>query len=115
MCLQYKPTMDALFGSQVRTDTLVAIARLGTTYTGELAEILGRQRIEIRRALASLERSGVIVTRLIGRTRIVELNRTYKAADELYALLLKASEFPEYERRWRNAERRRPRAIGKPR
>jgi hypothetical protein len=106
--------MDALFGSASRTTVLVAIGRLGTTYPLELSRVLERLPTEVNRALASLEQTGAVSTRLVGRTRIVELNPRFWAAAELYALLLKLSELPEYERLWKSAGRRRPRAKGKP-
>ncbi len=103
--------MDTLFGSAIRTETLVAVARLERTYAGEIARLLGRRTVEIRRALISLEEAGVIVTMRLGTTRIVELSPRFEARDELYALLLRMSEFPKYVKRWN--VRRRPRAIGK--
>ena len=104
--------MDGIFGSRLRSDTLVAIARLGTTYGSELAALLGRRPIEIQRALASLERAGLIVTRRVGTVRLVELDRRIPENAELAALLLKLSERPTYEARWARL-RRRPRALGK--
>jgi hypothetical protein len=106
--------MESLFGSRARTAALVAIGRLGTTYPLELARVLQRPPTEVKRAIASLEKTGAITTRLLGRTRVVELNRRFWAADELYELVLKLSELPEYERLWKDAARRRPRAMGKP-
>lgn len=104
---------DRLFGSAVRTDTLVTIGRLSRTYISEIARILDRRPIEIQRAVASLERAGVVVTSRIGNTRLVELNPTLPAKNELYALLLRISEMPIYANRWTKI-RRRPRAMGKP-
>ena len=104
--------MDKLFGSQIRTDTLVAINRLGSTYVSELARILERRPIEVQRALESLEKSGVVQTRRIGTIRTAEMNRQFPEFDELANLLLRISERPLYARRWRNL-RRRPRAMGK--
>lgn len=105
--------MDSLFGSGLRTDVLVAIARLGETYAAELARLWDRRPLEIQRAVASLERAGVVTTRLLGRTRIVELNPRLPEYDELYQLLLRMSERPRFSARW-SRERRRPRAMGKP-
>ena len=93
--------METAFGSHLRTDTLVAVARLGPTYTAELARLLGRRPNEIQRAVASLEAAGLVVSQLLGRTRIIELNAKYAAAEELAALLLKLSRLPEYDKRWR--------------
>jgi hypothetical protein len=104
---------DKLFGSGVRTDTLVTIGRLNRTYSSEIARVLGRRVIEIQRAVASLERAGVVVSNRMGNTRIVELNPTFPARHELYALLLRLSEMPIYANRWPKI-RRRPRAMGKP-
>ena len=104
---------DKLFGSAIRTDTLVTIGRLQRTYVAEIARVLHRRVIEIRRAVASLERAGAVVSNRVGNTRIVELNPTYWAKDELHALLLRISEMQTYTNRW-STIRRRPRAIGKP-
>jgi DNA-binding MarR family transcriptional regulator len=104
--------MTTLFGSKVRTDVLVAIARLDLTYPSEVARVLSLRLVEVQRAVSSLERSNAVVSRRIGNTRSVSLNRRFPAADELYALLLKLSEDPWYEDRWAEL-RRRPRAIGK--
>ncbi len=104
---------DKLFGSAVRTDTLVTIGRLNRTYISEIARVLNRWVIEIQRAVASLEKAGVVVSNRMGNTRIVELNPTFPARNELYALLLLISEMPTYANRWPKI-RRRPRAMGKP-
>ncbi len=97
----YDLGVESAFGSRLRTDTLVAVARLGPTYTAELARLLERRPNEIQRAVASLESAGLIASQLLGRTRIIELNAKYVAAEELAALLLKLSRLPEYEKRWR--------------
>jgi len=104
--------MATLFGSKTRTDVLVAIARLDLTYPTEVARVLSLRLIEVQRAISSLERSGAVVSRRVGNTRTVSLNPRFRAADELYTLLLKLSEDPWYEDRWAKL-RKRPRAIGK--
>jgi hypothetical protein len=104
--------MDKLFGSQLRTDALVAIGRLGTTYVSELAKLLGRRIIEMQRAIASLETAGVVQTRRLGNVRIVELSRGFPEYEQLSNLLIKMSERPLYAQRWKEL-RRRPRAMGK--
>src|SRR5262252_10406129 len=103
--------MDArLFGSAVRTDTLVTIGRLSRTYISEIARVLDRRAIEIQRAVASLERAGIVISSRIGNTRVVELNPTFPSKNELYALLLRMSEMPFYANRWTKI-RRHPRAM----
>ena len=105
--------MDGLFGSGNRTDVLVAVARLGESYPAELAGLFGLRPTEAVRAVASLERVGVVGSKLVGRTRIVRLEPRYWARAELYALLLRLSELPRYAGLWSKV-RGRPRAIGKP-
>ncbi len=104
--------MDKLFGSKLRTDVLVAINRLGTTYVSELARFLQKRPIEVQRALTSLERSGVVQTRRLGTVRIAEINQRLPEYEELATLLLRISERPLYANRWKSV-RRRPRAMGK--
>ena len=104
--------MDKLFGSKVRTDALVALARLGPTYVSELARVIERRPIEVQRALASLEITGAVQTRRVGSIRTAELNPRYPEYEGLLDLLLKMSERPDYARVWK-AIRRRPRAMGK--
>lgn len=103
---------DRLFGSALRTDVLLGVARLGETYSAELAGLLSRRPIEIQRAVASLERAGVVASRKRGNLRLVTLDPRFPAARELLALLLRLSESPHYGDRW--TVRRRPRALGKP-
>jgi len=105
--------MDALFGSGLRTEALIAIGRLSRTYPSEIARILGRRLNEVQRAVASLERAGAVVSKRVGGTRIVELNPRFWAREDLYKLLLRMSESPTYEKYWGKL-RRRPRGIGKP-
>jgi hypothetical protein len=104
--------MDKIFGSQLRTDVLVTVSRLGTAYISEIANILGRRPIEVQRAVASLELAGVVQTRRLGTIRTVELNTQFPEYRELANLLSKMGERPIYGERWK-ALRRRPRAMGK--
>lgn len=104
--------MDKLFGSKVRTDTLVTLAFVGSTYVSELARIIGRRPIEVQRALASLELAGAVQTRRVGTIRTAEVNQRFPEYRELLPLLLQIGERPDYLRLLK-AVRRRPRAIGK--
>ena len=103
--------MESIFGSKVRTDVLVALGRVGSSYVSELARTLGKRPVEVQRAVSSLERAGVVVTRLVGTVRMVELNRRFPEYSQLADLLLNMSERPLYADLWKN-QRRRPRAMG---
>ena len=104
---------ETLFGTPLRTDTLVLVAALGETYPSELAALLKRPLYGVQRALSGLEQAGAIATRRRGTIRLVSMEPRYFAHEELYALALRLSRLPRYENIVKHV-RRRPRAIGKP-
>jgi DNA-binding transcriptional ArsR family regulator len=102
------------FGGQTRTQVLLALRLLEETYARELARLLARPINGVQMALRSLERDGLVAGRLAGRTRLVRLNPSYFARDELQRYLLKLGD-ADAELRDRVAQlRRRPRRAGKP-
>jgi DNA-binding GntR family transcriptional regulator len=102
------------FGSDTRTRALVALRLLGSSFQRELARLLDCSPSVVQKALAGLERDGLIAGRLIGRTRSYTLNPRYFGRKELEAFLSRIAE-ADTELRQRTAElRRRPRRAGKP-
>ena len=93
---------------------LVAIRLLETTYPSELAELIGVRPYTVQSILASLEREAIIVSRLMGRTRVISLNIRYFAHAELSALLWKLGGNDLDLQSRLAARRRRPRRAGKP-
>lgn len=55
--------------------------------------------MEIRRAIISLERAGVMGTARWGTTRLVELSPRFEAGNELYALLLRLSKLAQIQKK----------------
>lgn len=102
-----------LFGNRNRTAILVAIRLLEETYARELAALLGLRVYTAQAAIASFEREGVIVGRMMGRTRRVSLDPRYAAAKELSALLWKLGQMDVPLQAALAARRRRPRRSGK--
>lgn len=78
---------SALFGGRNRTAILVAIRMLDATYPSELAALLGLRLFTVQQALRALELEQAIVTRSVGRTRLVTLNPRYPAHGPLADLL----------------------------
>jgi DNA-binding transcriptional ArsR family regulator len=76
-----------VFGTGLRTKTLLAISVLGETHASELARILGAGITTVRNALDTLEQAGVVAGVVEGRTRRVRLDSRFRAADELRDLL----------------------------
>ncbi|MGR4064128.1 MAG: hypothetical protein ACLQPV_01610 [Vulcanimicrobiaceae bacterium] len=94
---------------------LALVAGLERSYPRELARLVDRPISMVQRAIADLERAGVLSTRLNGKQRDVYLNPDYVAAKELAALLQALAERdPRYRNQLAAAARRRPRRTGKP-
>lgn len=71
------------FGSKARSQVLFALSLLDESYPRELARVLEAPLFSIQKALASLERDGLLASRLLGRTRLYTLNARYIASREL--------------------------------
>jgi hypothetical protein len=103
-----------LFGGRNATTVLVGIRLLEASWPSELATLLGLRLFSVQRILTAFEREGVIVSRLVGRTRQVSLNPRYFAHRELDALLWKLGEHDVALQSQLATKRRRPRRPGKP-
>ena len=57
---------STLFGTEVRTEVLLAIRLLEETWASELARALGVRLFTVQSVLRSLEREGVITARTVG-------------------------------------------------
>ena len=107
-------TSSSPFGGQGRTRALLALQLLEESYPRELARVLSMPLSSVQKALASLELDGLVAGRMVGRTRLYQINPRYFAADALVTYLSRLTE-PEDLLRSRVASvRRRPRRRGKP-
>ncbi|MEO8198302.1 MAG: winged helix-turn-helix domain-containing protein [Thermoanaerobaculia bacterium] len=103
------------FGGRTRTRVLLALNLLETSFARELARLLAAPVSGVRQALASLERDGLVAGRLVGKTRIVQIDPGYFARRELGSYLARLAEAAPELRSAASRLRRRPRAAGKPR
>lgn len=102
-----------MFGSQSRTDVLIALAFLEESHGGELASMLPLTLSQVQRALASLESAGIAVSVPRGNQRRYRLNPRYPVLPELSALLgALVIHRPDLSERMMSV-RRRPRKRGK--
>jgi hypothetical protein len=84
-------------------------------YAREIARFFTTDLDPIQKQLAKLEAGGVLVSRVVGRTRLFSFNPRYPMIDELRALLEKTLQFyPDDMRERLLMDRRRPRRRGKP-
>ena len=103
-----------LFGSRTRDRLLILLALTDELHVRGAARALGKGPSEIAKAVTSLERIGVVVSRIVGTTRVVSLNRRWYAAVELKALLERLGAADSELSAIAVRSRARPRRIGKP-
>lgn len=105
-----------LTGSINKERALMFLVARGRGYAREIARFFDVPLDPIQKALDSLERSGVLVSRQVGKTLEYEFNPLYALRDELRALLEKAlALYPEELKETLLGVRQRPRRKGKPR
>src|SRR5438046_3198910 len=102
-------TKSSPFGGQTRTRVLEVLSLLETSFPRELSRLLEAPISGVRQAIAALERDGLVSSRLVGRTRVVQLNPGYFARRELAAYLARLADAEPELRKRAQALRRRPR------
>jgi len=106
--------IETLLGSKNAERVLVYIFSRDEGYAREIASFFGVDLKPIQMQLDKFEKSGVLVSRLVGRTRPYLFNPRYPFLSELKALLEKALSFyTAKEQEELTMNRRRPRAKGK--
>ena len=107
--------LESLFGNVNVEKVLFYLQRFGQGYARGIALDLRVPPTPIQQQLRRLERGGVIVSRMAGRTRLYELNPAYPFRDVLGAFLKKAFQaLPEAQVQKFYTRRTRPRRQGKP-
>lgn len=107
--------LESVFGSKNSERVLIFLTARQTGYAREMARFFDTNLYGIQKQLDKLEAGGVLVSRMVGRTRLYEFNPRYPFLNELKDLLEKALSFyPEKERKELTLNRRRPRRRGKP-
>ncbi len=101
------------FGGASRTGVLIALNLLEESYPRELARLFEQSLFGVQRALAGLERDGLVASRMAGRTRLYRLNPRYFALRELRDFLSRLAAPEETLRARIEYLRRRPRRAGK--
>jgi hypothetical protein len=105
----------SIMGSESREQVLAFLAGRDAGYPLEIARFYNVSKMPIQKQMANLESNNVLVSRMIGRTRLYSFNPRYPFLKELKALLTKALSFypPEMQEKLL-LNRRRPRRAGKP-
>ena len=108
------PRNESLFGSKLRERILKLIVLVQPAYPRQIATLLGEHLVSVQNAIEALADSGIIATRLMGRTRLVELDPRWYAASELRSLLERMASADLDLRAIATTVRQRPRRASKP-
>jgi len=107
--------LQPILGSENIERVLVFIFTRNEGYATEIARFFETDLYGIQNQLDKLETGGVLVSRLVGRTRLYTFNPRYPFLKEIKTLLDKALSFyPAEVREKLLMNRRRPRRRGKP-
>jgi DNA-binding transcriptional ArsR family regulator len=107
--------LENLLGNRTAERVLLYLANYGQGYPREIAATFGSSVSVVLKQLARLESGGILVSRMLGRTRLYELDPRWFFHKELKALLEKAlAALPAEEVKRHYRERQRPRRAGKP-
>ncbi len=106
--------IEVLLGSKNAERVLLFLFAREEGYAREIARFYNTDVKSIQGQLDKMERGGVVVSRMVGKTRPYTLNPRYPFLNEVKALLEKALSFyPVEEQANLTMNRRRPRAKGK--
>lgn len=107
--------LKPLFGSEVREKVLIFLVSRESGYPTEIATFFNVSLRQIQNQLDILESGSVVVSQMIGKTRVYEFNPRYAFLGELKILLEKALSFyPKQIQESLMINRRRPRRRNKP-
>ena len=107
--------LEPVFGNVTVEKILFALEVYRQAYPAGLAKLFGIPVNGIQQQLKRLEDGGVVVSLIVGRTRLYQFNPRYAFLKELKALIQKALQYlPEKEIQKYYIKRTRPRRKGKP-
>jgi hypothetical protein len=109
--------LESLFGGKNIEKILFFLLVNQSCYGGQLARTFQQALSPIQKALDRLENGGIIVSFLMGKTRIYQFNPRYPFLQELKSLLKKAYTFipQDFKNNYYEPKiRKRPRKKGKP-
>jgi len=107
--------LEGLFGNSTVEKILFTLYVYEEGYGLGMARTFNEPVNSFQQQLKRLENAGIIVSRLVGKTRLYSFNPRYPFLKELKALIAKAFEFvPDDEKNAFYRMRTRPRRAGKP-
>ena len=108
-------TLETLFGGKAAARVLLFIENYGDGYASRISRTFDMPLSEVQKQLKKFEEVGILVSRMVGTSRIYSWNPRDPALDGLRSLLRSTLEsgIPEATLRKYFRERQRPRRQGK--
>lgn len=107
--------LEALLGNKTIESTLLYLTNYGEGYASAIAQTYGISLSMVQKQLSRLEMGQIVVSHLVGKTRVYQLNPRWFFYKDLYQLLMKALEVvPEDDLKKYYRQRKRPRRKDKP-
>jgi DNA-binding transcriptional ArsR family regulator len=107
--------LESVLGNKTKEKILLTLLVRDDIHARDVVAIFRVSLSSVQNQLKRLEKGGVLVSRLKGRTRLYSFNPRYAFLGELKILLKKALDFiPKGEKEKYYAPRLRPRRSGKP-
>jgi DNA-binding transcriptional ArsR family regulator len=109
-------TLEALFGGQAAAKVLLFMENYGEGYASWIARTFEMPVSEVQKQLKKFEEAGVLVSRMVGTSRVFTWNPRDPALEGLRQLLKSTLEYgiPSDRLKKYFRQRRRPRRKGKP-
>jgi len=108
-------TLQSFLGSESCEQVLIFLEAREQGYPSEIATFYKVSKLPIQKQMSKLEAGSILVSHMVGRTRLYHFNPRYLFLKELKALLQKALSFyPDELQEELLMNRRRPRHAGKP-
>lgn len=109
------PTLEAVFGSRSAAQTLLFLQNYGEGHARRIATTFDVPHMGIQRQLRRLETAGLLVSRMVGNSRVFSWNPRSPIVEDLRVFLeSELKRIPESETRKYFRQRQRPRQSGKP-
>jgi len=109
-------TLETLFGGKAAAKVLLFIENYGEGYASRIAKTFEMPLSEVQKQLAKFEQAGILVSRMVGTSRMYTWNPRDPALDGVRQMLRNTLDFGIPKERLTKyfRQRRRPRRKGKP-
>jgi DNA-binding transcriptional ArsR family regulator len=108
-------TLQTLFGGKAATKVLLFVENYSEGYASQIARTFSIPISEVQKQLAKFESAGILVSRMVGTSRVYTWNPRDQALDGLRKLLKETLDrgIPDETLKLFYRQRRRPRRKGK--